>query len=61
MAKVTVEEVVRTDRHRYEVRRIADGVFSDTFQVVRTSGGSEKYIGSKRSLAEAVALARDQD
>ncbi|MFZ4071559.1 MAG: hypothetical protein ACOYJ6_15810 [Caulobacterales bacterium] len=29
MAKVTIEEVVHTKRHRYEVRRIADGVFSD--------------------------------
>lgn len=61
MAKKTLEETVHTDRNRYEVRRVSDGVFSDSFQVVRTSGSGEKHIGSTRSLAEAVRKAREAD
>ena len=60
MAKVEVEEVIHTDRHRYEIRRVSDGLFSDTFQIWRTSG-SEKYIGVSRSLQDAVEKARSLD
>lgn len=60
MPKKIVEEIVHTSRHRYEVRRVSDGLFSDVFQVYRVSGG-EKYIGVRKSLSDAIELAHTSD
>ena len=61
MARKTLEEAVRPDRNRHEVRRVSDGVFFDIFQVVLTSGSGYKHIGSPRWQDEAVRKAREAD
>lgn len=60
MAKVTVIEVIYTKRHKYQVRKIST-TWSDSFSIYRVLGGTEKYMASSSSLAEAIAMAKALD